>query len=156
MNVMVVDFLYNAKGKLKVRQFSWTFGPKQLPVFLSLSAASAPTCFLLTPLLVVHGALCRCFSHTVETFPNVSAHFQALLIWEKEKLERKNEFLDSSYFLLSLSKVEKKLNLELFTFPTLLAMKAIYKVILTKKKKKNLSQKSQDSNFMLMILYNYS
>jgi len=28
----------------------------------------------------------------VETFPLVSAHFQALLIWEKEKLERNNEF----------------------------------------------------------------
>jgi hypothetical protein len=82
-------------------------GNDQFSGFLSLSAASTPTRFLLTPRLVVHGALNRCFSHTMETFPNVSVYFQALLIWEKEKLERKNEFLDWFYFLLSFSKVLK-------------------------------------------------
>lgn len=79
--------LYNTKGNLKVRQFSYV-GPNQLPVFLLLSAASTHRYFFLTPRLVVHSILCRCFSHTVETFPNVSVHFQALLIWEKEKLEK--------------------------------------------------------------------
>lgn len=40
--------LYNVKGNLKVTQFSWMFGPNRLPVFLLLSAASAPTyCFSL-------------------------------------------------------------------------------------------------------------
>lgn len=96
---MVLD-LYNAKGKLKIGQVSWTeLGPKKFPAFLSLSTASTPyACF--TPLLVVHGALCRCFSHTVETFSNGFMHIQALLRWEKEKLEgKKCEFLDESYFL---------------------------------------------------------
>lgn len=76
---------------------------------------------LLTPLLVVRGVRCRCFSHTVEMFPDVSVLVQALLIWEKEKLERNNEFLDWSYFLSCLSKMlkQKKITVDLFTFPTL-------------------------------------
>ena len=60
----------------------------------------------------------------METFPLVSAHFQALLIWEKEKLERNNEFSGLVLFPFvpfKSAETEKKITLDLFTFPTLLA-----------------------------------
>jgi hypothetical protein len=45
----VLCFLYNARGKVKVKQFSWMFGPKKRPVFLFIVCRLRP--LMLPPVL---------------------------------------------------------------------------------------------------------
>lgn len=118
------EFLYNAKGKWKVRQFSWNWEMTSSQVFFHCLPPPPPHASFslhvwwsmvhstdVSPTQWKHSLMCLCTSRLCSYGKRKN--------W-REKMNFWIGFI--SFWVFQSVEIEKKINLDLFTFPTVLAV----------------------------------